>query len=124
MVEAAGIEPVTTGYRNLVMARDFRTSTLLVNDMRGRLECSGVLPSALQCSPVMETFWRRRGAISTPDARLSSSGRVVTNLETLPFGLDPVHELLEALLAADVLEEWIVLVEQRVIDESARYGVL
>jgi hypothetical protein len=65
---AAGIEPVTTGHRNVVMARDFRSFTLLVNDLRGRVECSGVLASALECSPVMETFWRR-GGIQPEDYR-------------------------------------------------------
>ena len=35
---AAGIEPAFAGYRNLVMARDFRSYALLVNDLRSRVE--------------------------------------------------------------------------------------
>jgi len=35
----------------------------------------------------------------------------------LPFVFDPLHELLEAFFAADVLEEGVVLVEKWVIDK-------
>jgi hypothetical protein len=35
----------------------------------------------------------------------------------LPFVFDPLHELLEALFAAEVLEEGIVLVEKWAIDK-------
>ena len=43
ILEAARIEPVTTGYRNLVMARDLRSLIL------SSTTCAAVL-SALQCS--------------------------------------------------------------------------
>ena len=43
--EAAGIEPASRHYRNLLMARDFRILVLVVNDLRSRVECSAVLPS-------------------------------------------------------------------------------
>jgi len=34
MVEAAGIEPASCHYRNLVMARDFRSLALLASNSR------------------------------------------------------------------------------------------
>lgn len=42
--EAAGIEPSSRHYRNLVMAHDFRSLTLPVNDLHRFVECSAVLP--------------------------------------------------------------------------------
>jgi hypothetical protein len=42
----------------------------------------------------------------------------------LPFVFNPLHELLEALLAADVLEEGVVLIEKSVIDKPKADRVL
>jgi hypothetical protein len=76
MVEAAGIEPVTTGYRNLVMACDFRILTLPMNDLRSRVECSAVLPSH---GDIWETAspW---GVRTPPSLARVSAGRGIESL--------------------------------------------
>jgi len=62
-VEAAGVEPDPAQNANWLMARDFRRISLEIRCLLGNSLCSGVLSSALECSPVLETFWRRRLAI-------------------------------------------------------------
>jgi hypothetical protein len=39
-VEAAGIEPASGHYRNVVLARDFRSLALIGNELRGGRLCS------------------------------------------------------------------------------------
>src|SRR5882672_3020983 len=51
------------------MARDFRRNTLELRCLVVNSLCSGVLSCALECSPVLETLWRRpksRSSLPTP----------------------------------------------------------
>ena len=57
MVEAAGVEPAPPQSANWLMARDFRRNSLEIRCLPGNSLCSGVLSSALECSPV----WRHIG---------------------------------------------------------------
>src|SRR3990172_8182900 len=41
------------------MARDFHLNSLEIRCLAGNSLCSGVLSCALECSPVLETLWRR-----------------------------------------------------------------
>jgi hypothetical protein len=65
MVEAAGVEPDPAHFANFLMARDFRRNCQLIRCLVVNSLCSGVLSSALECSPVLETSWRRR-LVSVP----------------------------------------------------------
>ena len=60
MVEAAGVEPAPPQNANWLMARDFRRNCLEIRCLVVNSLCSGVLSCALECSPVLETCWRRQ----------------------------------------------------------------
>ena len=59
LVEAGGVEPASGQNTNWLKAGDFRRNLLEIRCLLGNSLCSGVLSSALECSPVMEIFWRR-----------------------------------------------------------------
>ena len=59
MVEAAGVEPAPSQNANWLMARDFRRNSLDIRCLVVNSLCSGVLWRPLECSPVLETCWRR-----------------------------------------------------------------
>ena len=86
VVEAAGVEPVSAENANRPMARDF-SSQVVGNS----LPCCQlvVLWSALESSPVLETFWRRAGIVSVVEV---IPGRARRPGDTLvrELGVDPV----------------------------------
>ena len=64
LVEAGGVEPASGQNTNWLMVHHFRRNSLGIRCLLGDSLCYGVLSSALECSPVLETSWRRIEGIS------------------------------------------------------------
>src|SRR2546427_4859161 len=62
------------------MARDFRRNLLEIRCLVVDSLCSGVLCCALECSPVLETFWRRQPAVGIGSSSPEGSPRICSLL--------------------------------------------
>lgn len=58
---AEGLEPSTTRFCNLLMARDFWSKRVMPKQLGSRIEFSAMLPRARESTVVLETVWRRQG---------------------------------------------------------------